>query len=110
MANTKEKTSLAISNDFTPVEYDTQYILMVNALKKYFPIKDGLIAHTVGYEVGRAHLECELLVDAPAALIVKTLGLNIYRSAFVATSDTQNQSRYKRKDVLHIKAFIVAKV
>ena len=25
--------------DFTPVEYDPQYILMVNDLKKYFPIK-----------------------------------------------------------------------
>lgn len=35
--------------DFTPVEYDLQYILMVNNLKKYFPIKDGIIARTVGY-------------------------------------------------------------
>ena len=35
--------------DFTPVEYDPQYILMVNNLKKYFPIKDGIIARTVGY-------------------------------------------------------------
>ena len=25
--------------DFTPVEYDPQYILMVKDLKKYFPIK-----------------------------------------------------------------------
>lgn len=45
----KEKSSLTIENDFTPVEYDPKYILMVNALKKYFPIKDGVIAHTVGY-------------------------------------------------------------
>ena len=49
MANGKERSSLAITNEFTPVEYDPKYILMVNALKKYFPIKDGLIAHTVGY-------------------------------------------------------------
>ena len=28
-----------IDKDFTPVEYDPQYILMVNQLKKYFPIK-----------------------------------------------------------------------
>ncbi len=35
--------------DFTPVEYDPQYILMVSNLKKYFPIKDGIIARTVGY-------------------------------------------------------------
>ena len=34
---------------FTPVEYDPQYILQVNHLKKYFPIKSGMIAHTVGY-------------------------------------------------------------
>ena len=35
--------------NFTPVEYDPQYILQVNHLKKYFPIKSGMIAHTVGY-------------------------------------------------------------
>ncbi|MBQ3904753.1 MAG: ATP-binding cassette domain-containing protein, partial [Eubacterium sp.] len=40
---------LRIDNTFTPVEYDPQYILQVNALKKYFPIKDGMIAKTVGY-------------------------------------------------------------
>ena len=49
MMNEHKKSSLVIENNFTPVEYDPQYILMVNALKKYFPIKDGLIAHTVGY-------------------------------------------------------------
>ena len=27
--------------NFTPVEYDPQYILQVNHLKKYFPIKSG---------------------------------------------------------------------
>ena len=45
----ENKSSLVIENDFDPVTYDPQYILMVNALKKYFPIKDGLIARTVGY-------------------------------------------------------------
>ena len=49
MSDDKKKSSLVIENEFTPVEYDPQYILMVNALKKYFPIKDGVIAHTVGY-------------------------------------------------------------
>ena len=43
------KSSLVIKNDYDPVTYDPQYILMVNALKKYFPIRDGVIAHTVGY-------------------------------------------------------------
>ncbi|MBO4323413.1 MAG: peptide ABC transporter substrate-binding protein, partial [Clostridia bacterium] len=38
-----------MDKSFTPVEYDPQYILMVNNLKKYFPIKDGLFANTVGY-------------------------------------------------------------
>ena len=37
------------NNDFTPVEYDPQYLLMVNELKKYFPIKGGMISKTVGY-------------------------------------------------------------
>ena len=45
----ENKSSLVIENDFDPATYDPQYILMVNALKKYFPIKDGLIARTVGY-------------------------------------------------------------
>ena len=43
------KSSLVIENNYEPIIYDPQYILMVNALKKYFPIKDGLIARTVGY-------------------------------------------------------------
>lgn len=38
-----------IVNDFVPVEYDEKYILMVNALKKYFPIKGGLVSQTTGY-------------------------------------------------------------
>ena len=36
-------------DDFTPVEYDPQYILMVNKLRKYFPIKGGMVSLTVGY-------------------------------------------------------------
>ena len=47
MSETKSK--LVIDNDFTPVTYDPQYILMVNKLKKYFPIKGGMISKTVGY-------------------------------------------------------------
>lgn len=38
-----------IENSYTPVTYDPQYILMVNALKKYFPIKGGMISKTVGH-------------------------------------------------------------
>lgn len=38
-----------VDNNFTPVEVDPQYILQVNALKKYFPIKGGLFNKTVGY-------------------------------------------------------------
>ena len=34
---------------YTPVTYDPEYILMVNNLRKYFPIKGGMIAKTVGY-------------------------------------------------------------
>ena len=34
--------------DYEPVTYDPQYILMVNNLKKYFPIKGGIISHVVG--------------------------------------------------------------
>ena len=38
-----------IVNDFTPIEPDPQYILQVNALKKYFPIKGGFFGNTTGY-------------------------------------------------------------
>ena len=38
-----------IENDYTPVTYDPQYILMVNHLKKYFPIKGGLLSQPVGH-------------------------------------------------------------
>ena len=48
-AKTAKKSSLSIDNDFTPVEYDPQYILQVNHLKKYFPIKGGMVSKTVGY-------------------------------------------------------------
>ncbi len=42
-----EKINMA-DTDFEPVTYDPQYILMVNQLKKYFPIKSGMLAKTVG--------------------------------------------------------------
>lgn len=35
--------------NYTPIEYDPQYILMVNDLKKYFPIKGGMVSHVVGH-------------------------------------------------------------
>ena len=47
MSEAKER--LRIDNTFDPVEPDDRYILQVNALKKYFPVKGGLISHTVGY-------------------------------------------------------------
>ena len=34
--------------DYEPVQYDPQYILMVNQLKKHFPIKGGMFGSTVG--------------------------------------------------------------
>ena len=44
-----DNNNLLIENKFEPVTYDPQYILMVNSLKKYFPIKGGMISKTVGY-------------------------------------------------------------
>ncbi len=43
MADNKGK-----KGDYTPVVYDDQYILMVNGLKKYFPIKGGMLNRVVG--------------------------------------------------------------
>ena len=45
----KAANPLEVDTSFTPVEYDPQYVLQVNALKKYFPIKGGLVSKTVGY-------------------------------------------------------------
>ena len=33
----------------SPFEYDPQYLLQVKDLKKYFPIKDGLLSRVVGH-------------------------------------------------------------
>lgn len=43
------KQTTAIDAAFTPVTYDEQYILMVNELKKYFPIKGGMFGQIQGY-------------------------------------------------------------
>ena len=40
----EQAKSTIAANEFTPVEYDPQYILQVNGLKKYFPIKGGMIS------------------------------------------------------------------
>ena len=48
-AAAEKRERLKVVNDFTPLEPDPQYILQVNALKKYFPIKGGFISRTVGY-------------------------------------------------------------
>ena len=42
-----KKNDIAAPN-YTPVTYDPKYILMVNHLKKYFPVKGGMISHVVG--------------------------------------------------------------
>ena len=44
-----ENDPLYIDREFEPIEADPQYLVQVNALKKYFDIKDGFIAKTVGY-------------------------------------------------------------
>ncbi|MGN0444472.1 MAG: ABC transporter ATP-binding protein [Acutalibacteraceae bacterium] len=38
-----------IDTSFTPITHNPENILEVNALKKYFAIKDGLLKRTVGY-------------------------------------------------------------
>lgn len=37
-----------VTEEVAPVEYDPKYILMINGLKKYFPIKGGMLSKTVG--------------------------------------------------------------
>ncbi|MBE6720333.1 MAG: ABC transporter ATP-binding protein [Ruminococcaceae bacterium] len=38
-----------IDESFTPIQPDDKYILQVNGLKKYFPIKGGIVSKTTGY-------------------------------------------------------------
>ncbi len=45
----KNSAAGAVNDTYEPVTYDPQYILMVNQLKKYFPIKGGMIANVVGH-------------------------------------------------------------
>ncbi|MDD7389138.1 MAG: ATP-binding cassette domain-containing protein [Lachnospiraceae bacterium] len=38
-----------VDDNYEPLTYDPQYILMVNQLKKYFPIKGGMVSRVTGY-------------------------------------------------------------
>ncbi len=48
-ASQPKKAASGNNEAFVPVEYDPQYILMVNGLKKYFPIKGGMLGKPVNY-------------------------------------------------------------
>ena len=43
-----KNSKIVMPEDFTPVTYDPEYILMVNQLKKYFPIKGGALGRETG--------------------------------------------------------------
>ena len=43
------QSALSAAQGLEPVQYDPQYILMVNGLKKYFTIKGGMVSKTVGH-------------------------------------------------------------
>jgi peptide/nickel transport system ATP-binding protein len=54
MAEVKEKKNVRVHREkidksYVPLVHDEKNILEVNRLKKYFPIKDGVLAGTVGY-------------------------------------------------------------
>lgn len=44
VADSRAPKASASDASFTPVKYDPQYILMVNGLKKYFPIKGSVLS------------------------------------------------------------------
>lgn len=46
---TKRSPVPKIFDEYTPLIHDDEYLLEVNKLKKYFPIKSGLLQKTVGY-------------------------------------------------------------
>jgi len=45
----KKNKSVEIDTSYEPIVHDDKYILEVNKLKKYFPIKAGLLQRTVGH-------------------------------------------------------------
>ena len=45
----ESKSNIRIDDEYTPLIHDAQNILEVNRLKKYFPIKDGVLQRVVGY-------------------------------------------------------------
>lgn len=49
MSDMKKNNSELIDTSFEPIVHDEKYILEVNKLKKYFPIKAGLLQRTVGH-------------------------------------------------------------
>ena len=71
-ADEAQKSSLNIDNNFTPVEYDPQYILQVNHLKKYFPIKGGMVSKTVGYVKAVDGVTFNLKRGTPMGLVGET--------------------------------------
>jgi peptide/nickel transport system ATP-binding protein len=44
-----QKRTIQIESNFQPLAHDNRNILEVNALKKYYPIRDGLLQRVVGY-------------------------------------------------------------
>lgn len=47
--NKDEKFTIKIKDEYTPLVHEDPYILEVNRLKKYYPIKDGILQRIVGY-------------------------------------------------------------
>ena len=57
---------LFIDKSYVPVEYDPQYILMVNNLKKYFPIKDLIVLAYLHLKIFMKHiLKVIIMVSIP---------------------------------------------
>ncbi len=48
-AKAPKDNAKVVTGEYTPVEYDPEYVLQVNGLKKYFPIKGGMVSKTVGH-------------------------------------------------------------
>ncbi len=46
---TRKNQTAVVDTSFEPIVHDDKYILEVNKLKKYFPIKAGLLQRTVGH-------------------------------------------------------------
>ena len=102
-----KKNKPVVDSEYTPLTYDPKYILMVNRLKKYFPIKGGLISKTVGHVKAVDDVSFNLLRGTTMGLVGEsgcgktTLGRTVLR---LSGEKTAGQVLFNGQEVYDLSA------